>query len=90
MTDSEAEEWQTFRELLDTEYDWPASYPFKFIVPVAHLKMMESILSGSELRLRASKKGNYVSVSAKFVADSAEGIIDVYKDAAQIPGVISL
>ena len=40
--------------------------------------------------MRTSKKGNYVSVTAKEMMMSADKVIERYKDAAKIEGIISL
>lgn len=84
------EKWLSFRQLLDSEYDWPSRYLFKFIVPRAGLPQVEQLLTDLKLTIRASKKGNYLSVTAHIHADSADTIIDIYKSAGTIPGVISL
>ena len=84
------DDWSRFRDLLNSEYTFPASYLFKFIVPRDGLPHVEGLLSESELTFRASRKGNYVSVTAEYRAESAEAIIDIYESASRIPGVISL
>ena len=84
------DEWLRFRELLDSQHEWPARYPFKFIVPKAELPRLEALLEGTELTVRASKRGNYLSVSARFLARSADDIVAIYESAARIEGVISL
>jgi len=89
-TSNPEEKWLSFRELLNSEYDWPSMYLFKFIVPRVGLQDVENLLSEAELTIRASKRGNYVSITARFDADSADAVIDVYKAAGGIPGVISL
>ena len=88
--ESPEEKWLNFRQLLDSEYDWPSRYLFKFIVPRTGLQDVENLLSDTEITIRASKRGKYVSITAQFDAHSAESVIDVYKAASRIPGVISL
>ena len=90
MNPNNEEKWNSFRELLDSEHEWPGRFLFKFIVPVAELQRIEAILEGSEISLKASKKGNYVSVSANYWAESPESVINIYKKAGEITGVISL
>ena len=84
------EKWLSFRELLNSEYDWPSRYLFKFIVPRKGITQVEQLFKDQELTIRASKKGNYLSVTAQVQADSADAIIAIYKSASSIPGVISL
>lgn len=75
------------------ELSWPQIYFFKFICP-ADSKTIAKVSSlfdnRSDLNIRESRKGNYVSISTKEVMVSAEAVIDVYKASAEIKGVISL
>lgn len=82
--------WARFRELLDDQNDWPETYTFKFIVPSHGLDEMKAVFGGHPLRVRASSKGNYVSVTARMMMESSDAVIDVYKAAAEVEGVISL
>lgn len=87
---SDGDWWTRFRELLDDQNDWPATYTFKFIVPTDGLDAMKAVFDGHPLRVRASSKGNYVSVTARMMMPSSEAVIDVYRAAASVEGVISL
>ena len=44
----------------------------------------------TELQLHNSSNGKYVSVSAKLVMMDAESVIEIYRQAAEIEGIISL
>ena len=90
MIENDDEKWRILRGLLDSEHEWPGNFLFKFIVPVGELQRVEAILGQSEISLKASKKGNYVSVTAHFFAESADSVIEIYMSASQISGVISL
>ena len=79
-----------FRELLDSQNEWPASYLFKFIVPRAGLVHLEKLFPDTQLTIRASRKGTYVSVSINYLASSSDIIVEKYEAAAGIEGVISL
>jgi putative lipoic acid-binding regulatory protein len=75
------------------ELDWPQIYFFKFICPADSKKIAQvSNLfdNRSDLNIRESRKGNYVSISAKEVMVSAEAVIAIYEASAKIKGVISL
>jgi putative lipoic acid-binding regulatory protein len=87
---NDSQDWVRFRELLDSQHKWPTRYPFKFIVPRAGLTHLEQIFAHSDLTVRASKRGNYVSVSVAYLASSADEIVDIYVAASSIEGVISL
>jgi len=83
-------DWEAFRVLLDEQMEWPGHYLFKFIVPTEELAAMESVFSGVKPLVRASSKGNYVSVTAKIEVESVDEVIVIYEAANDIPGVIAL
>lgn len=75
------------------EQEWPSVYMFKFICPSDSetLAKVTALFSGQEnISFRASRNGNYTSVSAKELMLNPEEIIDIYVKAAQIKGVITL
>lgn len=86
--------FDSLREKLEDGFDWPRVYLFKFIVPSDNKKIaeVESLFNSKEaqISMRTSKKGNYASVSAKEMMMSADKVIERYKDAAKIEGIISL
>lgn len=88
-----AEFYKSLREKLNEQTEWPTVYMFKFIIPADNQKMAQvnELFDGSaQITTRASKKGNYLSISAKEVMMNAESIIIKYKKAAEIEGIISL
>ena len=85
--------WSRFRSLLDDNNDWPAHYMFKFIVPSEELEDMKDVLAehvGEDVKVRASRKGNYMSVTARRKMGSSEEVITIYKAAGDVEGVIAL
>ena len=77
------------KKLLDNE-QWPLKYSFKFIVPIEKQSEVEVLVPDSEISVRPSSQGKYVSVTIdKFFACS-DDIIDVYQRASQISGLLSL
>tara|TARA_Y100000389_G_C17368798_1_gene467839 strand:- start:192 stop:458 length:267 start_codon:yes stop_codon:yes gene_type:complete len=83
-----------FKKLLEENYTWPCLYMFKFICPaknenIAHLESLFNSES-SEVILRQSSKGNFVSVTAKEIMLSPESVLNRYKEVEQIPGLLSL
>jgi putative lipoic acid-binding regulatory protein len=86
--------FDSLKEKLETGFDWPRVYLFKFIVPSDNKKIaeVENLFNSkeAEINLRTSKKGNYVSVSAKEMMISPDKVIERYKEAAKIEGIISL
>ncbi|HKK39132.1 MAG TPA: DUF493 family protein [Cryomorphaceae bacterium] len=79
---------------LDQVHDWPSMYLFKFIVPSDNQKVaqVEALFNAktAEIRLRQSKNGKYTSITAREVMTSAQEVVDCYKKAYKIEGIIAL
>lgn len=78
---------------LKEQHAFPSVYMFKFIVPNSNkLHAQVEALFGEEaqITIRESRKGNYVSVTAKELMISADHIISRYREASQIEGILSL
>ncbi len=82
--------WDRFQNLLDDQTEWPTEYVFKFIAPQTELAELKAIFGRYPVAVRASRKGKYVSVTARMEIHSSDEIIAVYKAAAEVEGVISL
>ncbi len=85
--------YEAFQEKLEKQLGFPTVYMFKFIVQVDHRKiaLIESLFSSeADIHTKMSNNGKYISITAKEVVISAAEIIEVYKKAATIEGVISL
>ncbi len=80
----------SFREQLDQEYDWPAEYLFKFIVPVVQESELLRLFEGFPVSTKYSKNKNYISLTSKVLINSSEEVIKIYQDAYLIEGIISL
>jgi uncharacterized protein len=87
------EDLDRFRQKLIETMSFPGVYMFKFIVASEHrnIALVENLF-GSEAHIltKQSGKGRYTSVTAKLVVMSADEIIDVYKKAAGIKGIMFL
>ena len=73
--------------------DFPHVYFFKFIVPnkndnVAKVSALYS--SQDHLQMKPSANGRFISISNKQVMLSADEIIEIYKKASEIEGIIAL
>lgn len=77
------------RKRLET-LEWPMVYLFKFIVPADKADEIIRIFEDNEYTRKESDRGNYISISSYVSVDSEEEVIDIYKKAAQVEGVISL
>lgn len=82
---------QSFKERLDGYYDWPCAYLFKFIAPREQLDDVVGLFSDeAEVSTRQSERGNYVSVTAEVEVRDSDEVIDVYRAAGEIGGVLPL
>ena len=80
-------------EKLARDKDWPKVYLFKFIIPSDNhrLALVQSLFGPeAQVSLNQSREGKYVSVSAKEIMMSPEEVIQRYKSAQEIEGLISL
>lgn len=82
--------WDNFQRLLEDQIDFPSEYIFKFIVPSASLGDLKSVFGHHPVEVRESRKGNYVSVTARMEMNSSDEVIAVYSAAAEVEDVISL
>lgn len=91
---SEQDKYESLRKKLEEGFEWPRVYLFKFIVPADNQKVaqVEGLFRSdmAEISMRTSKNGNFVSVSAKEMMISPEAVINRYKEAAKIEGILSL
>ncbi len=82
--------WDRFQELLDQDRSWPAEYLFKFIVPRPNLEALQELFGEHPVVVRASTRGRYVSVTARLFMEDSASVVEMYRAAGEIPGVISL
>jgi putative lipoic acid-binding regulatory protein len=80
----------SLKEQLDSQTDFPTLYMFKFIVPIGKEIEVAKLLPNNEVVFKKSTKGNYASVTIKAMMPSSESIIDIYRRASGIEGIISL
>ena len=84
------ENWDDFGDKLDKFYAWPALYTFKFIVKSGKEEELRNLFPLHTNIEKASKNGNYTSVTFQMMMPGSQAIIDVYKKAAVIEGIIAL
>jgi hypothetical protein len=90
MTDKELESLRT--KLVETT-TFPTVYMFKFIVEADNRKiaLVENLFQEeAEILTKQSDKGRYISITSKQVMMTVDEIIDVYKKAAEINGIMFL
>ena len=79
-----------FREKLENNHDFPGEYTFKFIVKHEHEEKVKSLLVGADIKLKPSSGNKYVSVTLNKKMESSQSVIDIYKKAHTIEGIIAL
>ena len=90
--ESYEEKYARIKAQLD-ELDWPSIYQFKFIVPNNNDKINEVkslFAKKADISSRVSKKGTYISLSIKELLGSSEMVLEKYKLAKNIDGLIAL
>ncbi|MGB0261155.1 MAG: DUF493 family protein [Flavobacteriaceae bacterium] len=90
----EASFYQRLHTQLSESTDWPSRYLFKFIIPKDENRknVLLAIFSGMEtdVTIKNSSGNKYQSISVESVFETPELIIEIYKKAAQIEGIIQL
>ncbi len=79
-----------FQEKLEATHNFPSIYMFKFIVLEEKRELVQALFPGHEVSSKPSSKGKYISITAKPMMGSSKAIIDVYKEAHKIEGIIAL
>ena len=79
---------------LEDTTEFPSLYMYKFIVPSSEEKIKEvhQIFDnlGAVIDTKKSSKGTYTSVTITANMKSADAVIEKYKEATTIEGIISL
>ncbi len=81
---------ESLRKKLDEHYIWPALYTFKFIVPKGKEEEVKRLFPLHESTERHSKNGNYTSVTIQMMMPGSDAVIDIYRAASGIEGIIAL
>lgn len=83
--------FNSFQEKLDRHYAWPALYIFKFIVPNDKKDELQQLfplhVTTTE---KVSGKGKYISLTYQMMMPSSESVIEVYKKASAVEGLVAL
>ena len=75
------------------EQAWPGVYFFKFIVPSENEKISKiySLFDDTaDINMKNSSSGKFTSVSIKTVMLDVESILEIYRKASKVEGIISL
>ncbi len=87
------EDLEKFKLKLAESMSFPGVYMFKFIITSEHrnIALVENLFGPeADLLTKESGGGKYTSVTAKQVVMSVEEIIEVYKKASLIKGIMFL
>ena len=87
------EELERFRERVDRSMAFPGVYMYKFIVESENrnIALVESLFGAeADIHTKESGNGRYISITAKQVVINVDEVIDVYRKASKIKGIIFL
>lgn len=85
--------YDSLKKKLEEGFKWPGIYMFKFIIPSENKKIaqVESLFDKhAEINTKESKNKKYISITIKADMDSPEKVIEKYKAAQDIEGIIAL
>ncbi|NNE69573.1 MAG: DUF493 domain-containing protein [Rhodothermales bacterium] len=82
--------WDRFQKLLDDQNEWPTDYTFKFIAPAAQVEALKGVFGRVDLKVRESRKGRFMSVTAVMKMHSSDEVVAMYHAVGRIDGVIAL
>jgi len=86
------DEFESLKAQLE-QTDFPQVYFFKFIVPNKNdnvAKVSALYTQDTQVQMKSSSSGKFISMSAKQVVLSVDDVISIYKKASVIEGIISL
>jgi uncharacterized protein len=85
------ESWvESFRKKLDEHYAWPALYVYKFIVPTGQEDLVKKLFPLHTATEKLSKQGNYTSVTIQVMMQSSDAVVEMYRRASLIEGIVAL
>lgn len=82
--------YQSLEDKLDAVHQWPCVYSFKFIVSTDQCANLLQLLPAGDVATRVSQGGRYTSVTLLAPVTDAKAVTQVYKNVAQIPGLMAL
>lgn len=86
--------YNKLKSQLEDTSKFPTDYLYKFIVPSTKNQVaeVEALFdgTGAVIHTKKSKTGKYISVSIVLKVHSSDNVIEYYKKAEKIEGIISL
>ncbi|MDX2171836.1 MAG: DUF493 family protein [Bacteroidota bacterium] len=87
------QELATLKARISETVTFPSVYMYKFIVGSENRKiaLVENLFDAeADIHIKESANGKYTSITAKVVVVDVEEIIEIYKKASKIEGIIFL
>jgi hypothetical protein len=87
------EELEHFKQKLQESLSFPSVYMYKFIVESNNRKiaLVENLFGPeADIHTKESENGRYISITAKQVVMNVDEVMDIYKRALEIKGIIFL
>ncbi len=87
------EELENFKKKIIETTPFPGVYMYKFIVKSENrdIALVENLFDPeADIHTKESGNGRYTSITAKQVVINVDEVIDIYKKAAKIKGIIFL
>ncbi|WP_370088197.1 DUF493 family protein [Ekhidna sp.] len=81
---------KAFVEKLEGTHEFPDNYTFKFIVKPEHQASVEALLPDADIKLKPSSGNKYVSITLNKKMNTSQEVVEVYKQANKIEGIIAL
>ncbi|MBQ0117761.1 MAG: DUF493 family protein [Flavobacterium sp.] len=86
--------YKRLKEELINSTVWPSEYLFKFILPASpeNVTFIKNSFANKNAQIveSTSKTGKFSSLSVKLRMESAQSVIDKYKELSVIEGIVSL
>ena len=79
-----------FIEKLENNHTFPGEYVFKFIVKPEHQEKVVSLVKEAQVKLKPSSGNKYMSITMVSQMKSSADVVEVYKEAKKIEGIIAL
>lgn len=81
---------ESFRSSLDANYEWPAQFTFKFIVPQEQITLILEAFGVEPIKAKESSSGRFTSYTFEIEMHSSMQVVETYQSVNHIPGLISL
>lgn len=81
---------EQFKKKLEANHDFPCIYMFKFIVPISKKEALLNLLPKATINIKRSASNKFVSVTFSVEMESSDKVINIYNQAYQIEGIISI